>query len=175
MRCGVGGLALAATLSITTLSITACSKPEPAKPAAPASLSLALTPDTHGVLPAQTAHVEVKAPKGGGTYATDVAMTPTWWVGDGEFKIVWYAGLSQTKRFFNLSNPTGDPKDEPDYLRNPEMGVRQVQVSFDGGALQSVKPDTARAAFKIPAGAKAVTQVVVAFGTPDTPQTLTWK
>jgi hypothetical protein len=179
MRRGVGGLALAAILSITTLSISACSKPEEAaKAAAPAALSLALTRDTHGVLPAQTAHVEaqpVKAAKGAGPYAADVALTPTWWVGDGEFKIVWYAGLSQTKRFFNMSNTKGDPKDEPDYLRNPEMGVRQVQVSFDGGPLQSVKPDTARAAFKTPAGAKAVTQVQVAFGAPDNPQVLTWK
>jgi hypothetical protein len=172
MRLGVGGLALA-----VILSVTACSKTEAPKSAAgaPASLSLAMVEDTHGVLPPQTVKIDLKADKKHGAYATDVAATPTWWVSGDEFKVVWYAGLSQTKRFFNMSNTTGDAKDQPDWLKNPETGVRNVKVAFDGGALQSVKPDTARASFKIPAGAKAVTEIQVAFGPEDAPQTLDWK
>jgi len=33
------------------------------------------------------------------------AMTPNWWVGSGTFKISWFAGQSQTKRFFVISKP----------------------------------------------------------------------
>jgi hypothetical protein len=168
MRFGLGGLALAAVLTTT-----ACSKPPAPPPAAPAGLSLPVTADGHGVMSAQTAKIKVKGKKG--DYTADVAITPSWWAAQGEFKIVWYAGLSQVKRFFNISGETGDPGDRPSWLKDPETGVRQVQVSFDGGPLQAVKPDTARAPFKIPAGAKAVTEVKMDFGPADNPQTVDWK
>ena len=170
MRFGLGGLALA-----VLLSTTACSKSTapPAAPAAAAALSLPVTKDGHGLMSAQTARIKVKGKKG--DYTADVAITPSWWAAQGEFKIVWYAGLSQVKRFFNVSNETGDTGDRPTWLKDPETGVRQVQVSFDGGPLQSVKPDTARAPFKIPPGAKAVTEVKMDFGPADAPVTVDWK
>jgi len=169
MRFGFGGLALAALLATT-----ACSKPPPTTTAAaPPALTLPVTKDGHGVMSVQTAHIKVKGKKG--DYAADVAITPSWWAAQGEFKIVWYAGLSQVKRFFNISGETGDPGDRPGWLKDPETGVRQVQVSFDGGPLQTVKPDTARAPFKIPAGAKAVTEVKLDFGPEANPSTVDWK
>lgn len=168
MRLGFGGLALAAVLTTT-----ACSKPPPTAPAAPPALSLPVTKDGHGVMSAQTAKIKVKGKKG--DYTADVAITPSWWAAQGEFKIVWYAGLSQVKRFFNISGEAGDPGDRPAWLKDPETGVRRVQVSFDGGPLQAVKPDTARAPFKIPAGAKAVTEVKLDFGPADSPTTVDWK
>ena len=168
MRLGLGGLGLA-----VLLSTTACSKSAPPPPAGPAALSLPVTKDGHGVMSPQTAKIKVTGKKG--DYTADVAMTPSWWAAQGEFKIVWYAGLSQVKRFFNISNETGDRGDRPGWLKDPETGVRQVQVSFDGGPLQSVKPDTARAPFQIPPGAKAVTEVKVDFGPADSPSTVDWK
>lgn len=169
MRLRLGGLVLAAVLTTT-----ACSKaPAPPAAAAPAALSLPVTADGHGVMSAQVAKIKVKGKKG--DYTADVSITPSWWSAQGEFKIVWYAGLSQVKRFFNITNEAGDPGDRPAWLKDPEGGVRQVQVSFDGGPLQAVKPDTARAPFKIPAGAKAVTEVKMDFGSADSPQTVDWK
>jgi hypothetical protein len=168
MRPCVGGLALA-----VVLVLSGCSKPEQATPAAPAALALALAEGGHGVLPAQTNEITVKGKKG--DYSQTVSMTPNWWVGGGEFKIVWYAGMSQTKRFFQVAGEKGDPADKPEFLKNTEMGVREVKVSFDGGAPMSVKPTTARAPFKIPSGAKAVTGVEVAFGPEDAPKSYIWK
>jgi len=168
MRFGLGGLALA-----SVLTTAACSKPAPPPPPAAATLSLPVTADGHGVMSAQTAKIKAKGAKG--DYTADVAITPSWWAAQGEFKVVWYAGLSQAKRFFNISNEAGAAGDRPTWLKDPETGVRQVQVSFDGGPLQAVKPDTARAPFKIPAGAKAVTEVKMDFGPADAPQTLDWK
>lgn len=168
MRLGLGGLALA-----SILVLSGCSNPGPAAPAAPPALSVPLAEGGHGVLPAQTAQIVVKGKKG--DYSQTVAMTPNWWVGGGEFKIVWYAGMSQTKRFFQVSNEKGDPADKPEFLKNPEMGVRTVKVGFDGKDPMLVKPTTARAPFQIPAGAKAVTRVEVAFGPEDAPQSYIWK
>ena len=168
MRPSTGGLVLAAILMLS-----ACSKSEPAAPPGPVALAVPLAEGGHGVLPVQTAQVTVKGKKG--DYSQTVSMTPNWWVGGGEFKIVWYAGMSQTKRFFTLGEPKGDPADRPEFLKNPEEGVREVKVSFDGAPPMSVRPTTARAVFKIPAGAKAVTGVQVVYGPEDAPQTYVWK
>jgi hypothetical protein len=153
--------------------LSACSKSEPAAPPGPVAMAAPLAEGGHGVLPVQTAQVTVKGKKG--DYSQTVSMTPNWWVGGGDFKIVWYAGQSQTKRFFTLADEKGDPADKPAFLKNPEEGVREVKVSFDGAAPMSVRPTTARAQFKIPAGAKAVTGVQVVYGPEDAPQTYIWK
>lgn len=173
MRPGVGGLLLAPILVLSGLGLSGCSQPKAAAPAAPAALSVPLAEGGHGVLPAQTNDISVKGKKG--DYSQTVAMTPNWWVGGGEFKVVWYAGLSQTKRFFQASNTKGDASDQPNFLKNPETGVRQVKVAFDGKDPMMVKPETARALFKIPAGAKAVTGVEVVFGPEDAPKSYVWK
>jgi hypothetical protein len=168
MRPSTGGLVLAAILMLS-----ACSKPGPATPPATAALAVPLAEGGHGVLPAQTAQVTAKGKKG--DYSETVTMTPNWWVGSGEFKVVWYAGQSQTKRFFTFADAKGDPADKPAFLKNPEEGVREVKVSFDGGLPMSVRPTTARAPFKIPDGAKAVTGVQIVYGSEDAPQTFVWK
>jgi hypothetical protein len=153
--------------------LSACSKTEPAAPPGPAALALPLAEGGHGVLPVQSAQVTVKGAKG--DYSQTVAMTPNWWVGAGEFKVVWFAGDSQTKRFFVLTDAKGAPADQPSFLKHPEEGVREVRVSFDGGLPMLVRPTTARALFTIPAGAKAVTGVQIAYGSADAPQTYAWK
>lgn len=168
MRPSTGGLVLAAILMLS-----ACSKSEPTAPPGPAALVVPLAEGGHGVLPVQAAQVTVKGKKG--DYSQTVNMTPNWWVGAGEFKVVWYAGMSQTKRFFTFADEKGDPADKPAFLKNPEEGVREVKVSFDGGLPMSVHPTTARALFKIPAGAKAVTGVQVVYGPEEAPQTYIWK
>ncbi|HEX5378873.1 MAG TPA: hypothetical protein VFW47_09880 [Phenylobacterium sp.] len=167
MRPSVGGLALAAILVLS-----GCSSSESA-PAGPVALSLPLTEGGHGVLPAQTAEITVKGKAA--DYSQTVSMTPNWWVGGGEFKVVWYSGLSQTKRYFTFAGEKGDPADRPAFLKNPEEGVREVKVGFDGGLPMSVHPTTTRAMFKIPAGAKAVTSVEVDFGPTDAPKPFVWK
>jgi len=132
-----------------------------------------LAENGHGVLTAQSQAVSAKGKSG--DYSATVALTPNWWVGGGEFKVVWYAGLSQTKRFFQISAETGKPADKPAWIANPEVGVREVKVAFDGGLPASVKPTTARAAFPIPAGAKAVTRIEVLYGPADKPLSYLWK
>jgi hypothetical protein len=168
MRPSVGGLALAAILVLS-----GCSKPGPSAPAGPVALAVPLAEGGHGVLAPQTAVIKVKGKTG--DYAQTVTMTPNWWVGGGEFKVVWYAGQSQTKRFFTFAGETGDPADRPAFLKNPEEGVREVKVAFDGALPMSVHPTTARAPFKIPAGAKTVTHVEIDYGPADAPQSYTWK
>lgn len=170
MRIAVGGLAL-----VFSLLLSSCSKPETPPPPGPVALALPATGENHGVLSAQTVQVKTKTKGKTADYVADVALTPNWWVGGGSFKIVWYAGLSQTKRFFVVTPVTGAAGDQPDFLKNPEEGVREVKVSFDGGPPMSVTPTTARAPFKVPAGAKTVTQVEVSYGSNDAPQMLTWK
>jgi len=159
----VGGLVLALSFLLSS-----CSKPEAPVATGPAALALPLGQEGHGVLAPQITNLKDKA---GGPLAT-VSMTPNWWVGNGAFKIVWFAGLSQTKRFFLISNATGDL---PPYLKTPEEGVREVKVSFDGAALASVHPTSGRAEFPIPKGAKAVTEVQMVFGAEGAPETVTWK
>lgn len=168
MRPSTGGLVLAAILLLS-----ACAKSEATAPPGPAALSLPLAEGGHGVLPAQTATVTVKGKTG--DYSQTVGMTPNWWVGGGEFKVVWYAGQSQTKRFFTFADEKGDPADRPTFFKNPEEGVREVKVAFDGALPMSVRPTTARALFKVPSGAKAVTGVQVVYGSAEAPQTYIWK
>ena len=163
MRYRVGGLVLAVSFLLAS-----CSKPEAPPAAGPVALALPVAREGHGVLGAQVAELKDK----GGAHLATVSMTPNWWVGNGAFKVVWYAGLSQTKRFFVISNTTGTL---PPYLKNPEEGVREVKVSFDGAPLTSIHPTSTRAEFPVPAGAKAVTQIQVVFGAEGAPETVTWK
>lgn len=170
MRRRVIGVVLASILAGAGVGIAGCSEKKPEAPAAPAALALSTAEHSGGVLPAQTVKV---ASKDG--YAADVSMTPSWRISGGEVNLSWYAGLSQTKRFFKVANETGDAAKKPEWLTNPDQGVRNVRVSFDDGDLQAVKPTTTRANFKVPAGAKAVTKVEFDFGEPDAPATAVWK
>ncbi|WP_310539103.1 hypothetical protein [Phenylobacterium sp.] len=120
------------------------------------------------MLPAQTTQIKTK-----GSDAT-VSMTPNWRVGGQQLNIMWYAGASQTKRFFVVTEK-GVAADQPAYLVNPELGVRMVRVSFDGGPPVSLKPTLARAPFDVPPGAKAVTRVEIDYGPADAAQTVVWK
>ncbi len=167
MRSGFSGLALASVLLLSS-SLAACGKSEPAAPAAPAGLALSTAEGAHGVLPAQSVEIKTK-----GSVAT-VAMTPNWRVGGQQLNIMWYAGASQTKRFFVVTE-TGAAADQPSFLANPETGVRNVRVAFDGGAPVAFKPTTPRAPFDVPAGAKAVTRVEIDYGPSEAPQTVVWK
>jgi hypothetical protein len=173
MRFSIGGLALASILVLSSFAITDCSPAPVPEPAGPKALSIGFKEGDHGVLDAQTATISTKGKKG--VYSQSVSLTPEWWVGNGEFKVVWYAGMSQTKRFFQFADERGDAGDRPPYLKAPEEGVRLVSVSFDGGPMVSIKPTTARALFKIPAGAKAVTGIEVSFGEESSPATYSWK
>lgn len=164
MRYRVGGLVLAASFLLSS-----CSQSEaPAAAAGAKALALPVTADGHGVLTAQSVTLKGK----GDAPVASVAMTPNWWVGSGTFKISWFAGQSQTKRFFVISNATADA---PAFLKHPEEGVREVKVSFDGAALTSVHPTATKAEFPIPKDAKAVTQVQVSYGSEGAPETVTWK
>ncbi|WP_340646667.1 hypothetical protein [Phenylobacterium sp.] len=167
MRSGFSGLALASVLLLSS-SLAACGESEPAAPAAPAGLALSTGESAHGILPAQTAQIKTK-----GSDAT-VSMTPNWRVGGRQLNIMWYAGASQTKRFFVVTEK-GVAADQPAYLANPELGVRMVRVSFDGAAPVALKPTLARAPFDVPAGAKAVTRVEIDYGASEAPQTVVWK
>lgn len=167
MRSGFSGLALASALLLGS-SLAACGKSEPAAPAAPAGLALSTAEGAHGVLPAQTTQIKTK-----GSDAT-VSMTPNWRVGGQQLNIIWFAGASQTKRFFVVTEK-GVAADQPAYLVNPELGVRMVRVSFDGGPPVNHKPTLARAPFDVPPGAKAVTRVEIDYGPADAPQTVVWK
>jgi hypothetical protein len=102
-------------------------------------------------------------------------MTPSWWVtGDG-FKVVWFAGKSQTKRYFQISGESPGESARPELLKAPEEAVREVKVAFDGAPAVSVRPEATRAVFQPPPGAKAVTSVEIAFGPANSPVTYTWK
>lgn len=169
MRSIVSGLLLA-----SVLLLSACSgSGDPAPPAEPAAFSIPLETNANGVLEARSAQV----PFGSGekTYTVQVAMTPTWWVtGDG-FKIVWFAGRSQTKRFFQISGETPAGVPDSEVLKSPEEAVRQVKVSFDGAPPVLVRPEATRAVFVPPAGARAVTSVEILFGPSDRPVAYVWR
>ena len=169
MRSIFGGLLLA-----SVLLISACSDPqEAAAPATPAPFSISLEPNTNGVLEARSARVLVGT--GVKTYAAQVAMTPSWWVtGDG-FKIVWFAGKSQTKRYFQVTSESPGASARPELLKAPEEAVREVKVAFDGASPMSVRPEATRAVFQPPPGAKAVTSVEITFGPTSSPVTYTWR
>ena len=169
MRSLVGGLLLA---SVVLLS--ACSGPKaPEAPAAPIVFSIPLKLNTNGVLEPRSGRITLgTGPK---AYSADVALTPSWWVASDGFKIVWFTGMSQTKRYFQITGETPGEAARPKLLKAPEEAVREVRVAFDGGAPVLVRPEATRAVFKAPAGAKAVTSVEIAFGPADAPVTYTWK
>ena len=167
MRSGFSGLALA-SVSLLSVSLAACGESKPAPPAAPTGLSLSTAEGAHGILPAQSVQIKTKGSD------AQVAMTPNWRVGGQQLNIMWYAGASQTKRFFVVTEK-GAAADQPSYLASPEMGVRTVRVSFDGAAPVALKPTLARAPFDVPAGAKAVTRVEIDYGPSEAPQTAVWK
>ena len=167
MRSGFSGLALASVLLLSS-SLAACGKSEPAAPAAPVGLALSTAESAHGILPAQTTQIKTKGSD------AQVSMTPSWRVGGRQLNIMWYAGASQTKRFFVVTEK-GVVADQPAYLASPELGVRMVRVSFDGGAPVALKPTLARAPFDVPAGAQAVPRVEIDDGPSAAPQTVVWK
>lgn len=169
MRSVLRGLMLASCVAFSSLSVAGCAKEE-AAPAAPAGFGLSAAEGEDGVLAAQTITVTGK-----NGYAAKLTLTPIWRVQAGTFNVGWYAGLSQTKRFFQLAEETGDPKGKPSWLVQPDQGVREVRVSFDGAPMVSVKPTTTRATFPTPAGAKVIKQVEIDYGDPESPQTIAWK
>lgn len=169
MRFSAGGAVLASVLAVASLGISSCSQKD-AAPEAPAAFALSAAEHANGVLDPRT--VDVTAKDG---YSAKVTMTPSWRVSGGELNITWYAGLSQTKRFFTVADEKGEAKDKPEWLTNPDQGVREVRVSFDGAPLVSNKPTTTRSPFTVPAGAKSITEVQIDFGDPDAPATATWK
>jgi hypothetical protein len=169
MRNLASGLLLA-----SVLLISACSGPEtPAESEAPVAFSIPLKPNTNGVLEARSAQVLVGT--GEKTYAAQVAMTPAWWVTGEGFKVVWFAGKSQTKRYFQITGGSPGDVTPPAVLRAPEEGVREVRVSFDGGPPVAVRPEATRAVFQPPEGAKAVTSIEIAFGPKDRPVPYIWR
>ncbi|WP_374575413.1 hypothetical protein [Phenylobacterium sp.] len=160
---------LASVLALSSLGISSCSE-KPAAPEAPPAFGLSTAEHSNGVLDSRT--VKVTSKDG---YAADVTLTPSWRVSGRKLDINWYAGLSQTKRFFQIANESGDAAKKPNWLVNPDQGVRGVRVAFDGGELQANKPTTTRSVFDVPEGAKTVTEVQFDFGDPDAPVTATWK
>lgn len=169
MRRFVSGLLLA-----SVVLVSACSGPQaPETPAAPAGFTIPLNPNTNGVLESRSARIALG--KGAQAYSADVAMTPSWWVASDGFKIVWFSGMSQTKRYFQFSGETPGEAARPKLLKAPEEAVREVRVSFDGGPPVAVRPEATRAVFKPPAGAKVVTSVEIAFGPAEAPVLFAWK
>lgn len=169
MRSLISGLLLA-----SVVLISACSGPKaPETPAAPAAFSIPLEMNTNGVLEPRSARITLG--KGAQAYSADLAMTPSWWVASDGFKIVWFSGMSQTKRYFQFSGETPGEAARPKLLKAPEEAVREVRVSFDGGPPVAVRPEATRAVFKPPAGAKAVTSVEIAFGPAEAPVLYAWK
>lgn len=169
MRVFVSGLLLA-----SVFLVSACSGPKaPEAPAAPAVFSIPLKPDTNGMLASRSARISTGSGKS--AYAAEVAMTPSWWVTPEGFKIVWFSGKSQTKRYFQISGETPGESARPGVLKSPEEAVREVKVAFDGAPPASFRPDATRAVFKPPPGARAVTSVEIVFGPSDAPVTYAWK
>jgi hypothetical protein len=91
------------------------------------------------------------------------------------FKIVWFAGLSQTTRYFQISGEIPGEAARPKLLKSPEEAVLDVRVAFDGAPPVRVLPEATRAVFKPPVGAKAVTSVEITFGPVAAPVTYAWK
>ena len=138
MRLVPGGFLLASVLGLAS-----CAKKDEAAPtaaaAAPASFSIPVAEGEDGVLAGQTLSIQGK-----NGYSAKMTLTPIWRVQGGVLNVTWYAGLSQTKRFFQITEETGDPKGKPAWLAQPDQGVREGRVSFDGGALGGNKPATGR-------------------------------
>ena len=169
MRSVVGGLLLA---SVVLLSACSGSK-VPEAPAAPIVFSIPLEPNTNGVLEPRSGRITVGTDAN--AYSADVALSPSWWVTADGFKIVWFAGLSQTTRYFQISGEIPGEAARPKLLKSPEEAVLDVRVAFDGAPPVRVLPEATRAVFKPPAGAKAVTSVEITFGPVAAPVTYAWK
>ena len=169
MRSVVGGLLLA---SVVLLSACSGSK-APEAPAVPIVFSIPLEPNTNGVLEPRSGRITVGTDAN--AYSADVALSPSWWVTADGFKIVWFAGLSQTKRYFQISGEIPGEAARPKLLKSPEEAVLDVRVAFDGAPPVRVLPEATRAVFKPPAGAKAVTSVEITFGPVAAPVAYTWK
>ena len=169
MRSVVGGLLLA---SVVLLSACSGSK-APEAPAVPIVFSIPLEPNTNGVLEPRSGRITVGTDAN--TYSADVALSPSWWVTADGFKIVWFAGLSQTTRYFQISGEIPGEAARPKLLKSPEEAVLDVRVAFDGAPPVRVLPEATRAVFKPPAGAKAVTSVEITFGPVAAPVAYTWK
>jgi hypothetical protein len=169
MRSAVSGLLLA---SVVLLSACSGSK-APEAPAAPIVFSIPLEPNTNGVLEPRSGRITVGADAK--AYSADVALSPSWWVTADGFKIVWFAGLSQTTRYFQISGEIPGEAARPKLLKSPEEAVLDVRVAFDGAPPVRVLPEATRAVFKPPAGAKAVTSVEITFGPVAAPVAYTWK
>ena len=169
MRSVVGGLLLA---SVVLLSACSGSK-APEAPAVPIVFSIPLEPNTNGVLEPRSGRITVGTDAN--AYWADVALSPSWWVTADGFKIVWFAGLSQTTRYFQISGEIPGEAARPKLLKSPEEAVLDVRVAFDGAPPVRVLPEATRAVFKPPAGAKAVTSVEITFGPVAAPVAYTWK
>ena len=169
MRSVVGGLLLA---SVVLLSACSGSK-APEAPAAPIVFSIPLEPNTNGVLEPRSGRITVGTDAK--AYSADVALSPSWWVTADGFKIVWFAGQSQTTRYFQISGEIPGEAARPKLLKSPEEAVLDVRVAFDGAPPVRVLPEATRAVFKPPAGAKAVTSVEITFGPVAAPVTYAWK
>ncbi len=169
MRSVVGGLLLA---SVVLLSACSGSK-APEAPAAPIVFSIPLEPNTNGVLEPRSGRITVGTDAN--AYSADVALSPSYWVTADGFKIVWFAGLSQTTRYFQISGEIPGEAARPKLLKSPEEAVLDVRVAFDGAPPVRVLPEATRAVFKPPAGAKAVTSVEITFGPVAAPVTYAWK
>jgi hypothetical protein len=169
MRSVVSGLLLA---SVVLLSACSGSK-APEAPAAPIVFSIPLEPNTNGVLEPRSGRITVGADAK--AYSADVALSPSWWVTADGFKIVWFAGLSQTTRYFQISGEIPGEAARPKLLKSPEEAVLDVRVAFDGAPPVRVLPEATRAVFKPPVGAKAVTSVEITFGPVAAPVTYAWK
>ena len=169
MRSVVGGLLLA---SVVLLSACSGSK-APEAPAVPIVFSIPLEPNTNGVLEPRSGRITVGTDAN--AYSADVALSPSWWVTADGFKIVWFAGLSQTTRYFQISGEIPGEAARPKLLKSPEEAVLDVRVAFDGAPPVRVLPEATRAVFKPPAGAKAVTSVEITFGPVAAPVTYAWK
>jgi hypothetical protein len=169
MRSVVSGLLLA---SVVLLSACSGSK-APEAPAAPIVFSIPLEPNTNGVLEPRSGRITVGTDAN--AYSADVALSPSWWVTADGFKIVWFAGLSQTTRYFQISGEIPGEAARPKLLKSPEEAVLDVRVAFDGAPPVRVLPEATRAVFKPPVGAKAVTSVEITFGPVAAPVTYAWK
>ena len=169
MRSVVGGLLLA---SVVLLSACSGSK-APEAPAVPIVFSIPLEPNTNGVLEPRSGRITVGTDAN--AYSADVALSPSWWVTADGFKIVWFAGLSQTTRYFQISGEIPGEAARPKLLKSPEEAVLDVRVAFDGAPPVRVLPEATRAVFKPPVGAKAVTSVEITFGPVAAPVAYTWK
>ena len=131
MRSVVGGLLLA---SVVLLSACSGSK-APEAPAVPIVFSIPLEPNTNGVLEPRSGRITVGTDAN--AYSADVALSPSWWVTADGFKIVWFAGLSQTTRYFQISGEIPGEAARPKLLKSPKRLI-VYQMYASSGLLHSL-------------------------------------